>query len=85
MAGLVDGTLSELRRALSEMNEGVRALLGPERCVPELVGELLDGHRESAGTRGDPKACAQRGRTRAARRGSARPKRSPRSYLALVE
>jgi hypothetical protein len=38
---MVASTMSELRRALSEMNEGVRALLGPERGVPELVHELL--------------------------------------------
>jgi hypothetical protein len=39
---MVAATMNELRRALSEMNDGVRALLGPERGVPELVGELLE-------------------------------------------
>jgi hypothetical protein len=38
---MVESAISGLRLALSEMNEGVRALLGPDRDAPELVSELL--------------------------------------------
>ena len=66
---MVASTIEELRRALDEMNEGVRALLGPERCVPGLVGELLEGGRARAPLRSP--------------RRPHRP--APRSHLSLVK
>jgi hypothetical protein len=71
---MIDGTFNELRRALSEMNDGVRALLGPDGGVPELVGELLVDPEPSPGMSRDMAALGKRRRTppRGARLRSAR-------------
>ena len=44
---------SKLRRALDDMNEGMRALLSSDPSSPELIGELLEGR--------DPGPRARRG------------------------
>jgi hypothetical protein len=67
--------MRSLRRALDDLAEGLRALLGPEASRPELVRELLEGHRSRA-----PFRRARPPRRRASRaHGAAKPR------LALVE
>ncbi len=75
---------SELRRALEDLNDGVKALLGLEQSRPQFVGELLcSSNEEAPGARehGGASAAARSVRRRGARgrRGNAR------AHLVLVK
>jgi hypothetical protein len=65
-----------LRRALDDLNEGIRCLLGSGKGRPDLVDELLGEGRRDEPPRREPRPE----RRRVAHR---RPSRGPR--LALVE
>lgn len=68
---------SELRRALDDLNQGLRALLGAEPGSPDLIAELLEG--------GDPGPRARRHRTaRIPRSDQPRPRVPVSSKLRLV-
>lgn len=62
-----------LKRALDDLNEGIRSLLGPGDSRPELVDELLGGRR----------GRAPAPRARSARR-ERRPRAASRAHLVLV-
>jgi hypothetical protein len=64
-----------LQRALADLNEGIRSLLGPGHSRPELVDELLEGRRGRTPER----------RARSDRRDAAPPRVASKRRLARVK
>ena len=82
-----DDTRSVLRRALDDLNEGVRTLLGLVQASPAFVDELLERRTEDRRAPGAGRGCSLARPRGVGLRvpGTRRPRRSRVNHLSLLK